>query len=646
MKKLINYIYHLGIRNSTFFLIFILVLNLIFNLLVRYNHLIPYGFDEIITIWPVGNELNNSKLIHWTDILFSRFLSEDHIFAVTNFFAYLICKLNGNIIENLYWISRLSYLIILCLSIILIKDLGFTKSNIIYFVIIFLNAGPINFGILSYNFNFNLVCIFSLLTLIFYLKPQKIANTLLFLLFCFLGTFTSENFYIIYPTILFIFCIKKTKKGNSRSWFVIIYFLVILIFKFWLSFKYLGLIMPTSRLNLSGNGIFFNALSVVFQLFNGIIFGLPLFFVQSKKIWALIILITFSIFIIIYIISLIFSNIFNNDKSHLFYFLIFFGLFSINFIIDPYSKLKFFNNESSESSNLAYTLIEKQSDKIVIYNLNVSTPPMHPIAFWIGSKIYNKQQGLIFKKNERSFHMYNIDIESINIDTDESLRKIKVSSNKNVTTLVNSKNAFIKMNYLDRLTSEYAISENYKKNIYQEYDIINPLFHQNNIDTFTVNIFSNDLISIIPEIKLNKSKVLNLKKNKNSIKFDFVSASIKDQLILNQINFKIKNIFITCQNQNKQNFVLNDGLQIISDKNSFYKLSNSNFEIYGTINPPNIKYLENVISTKTLTKMNIQFWYYDPSINKWNPFTLNNEIVNPNSVLFFKNNRIFIKKRS
>ena len=351
---------------------------------------------------------------------------------------------------------------------------------------------------------------------------------------------------------------------------------------------------------------------------------------------------TFVELIGIVIISKIIFILFDFKKFPYYYLFLFISLFFINQIIEPYWKLKSFLNTSNENSNLAYTLIKKESERIVLYNLSDAAPPMHPIAFWLGSKIYNKQQGLIFKKNERSFHMYDIDIESIKFDTEESIKNIKVTSDNNITTLVNSKNAFIKMNYLDGLMSEYAISDKYKKKSFQEYDIINPFFNQNNIDSFSVNIISNDLITTIPDIKLNKSTILNLKKNRNSIKFDFVSASLKDKLILNKINFKIRNISISHLSQNKQNFDLYDGLQIISDKNSFYKLSNSDFEIYGNLQTNKKKYLVNKIATHTPTKMNIQFWYYNPRINKWDPFTLNNQIVYPNTILNFKNNRIFV----
>ena len=681
MKKIINYINDSGSKNLNILLFLILTANLGYNLFFRYNYSIPYGFDEIITIWPVGQELIKSNLIDWPNILFSRFLSEDHLFPFTNFFTYFICKLNGDIIENLYWISRLCYIIILALSIIIIQNIGFSKSNIIYFIIIFLNAGPINFAILSYNLNFNLVCIFSLLTIIFYLKPQKTRNTILFLFFCFLGTFTSENFYIIYPTVLFIFFIQKNQKNNSRSLFVIITFLAILVFKFWLSFKYLGAVMPTSRLNLSSNGVFFNALSVVFKLFNDIFFGLPIYFIQTKKIWALIILILFSLSVFVYIrhykknkelilfylilvilpfigytgrfhpgmwtfleligifiIALIFSKIINNYLTRLFYFLTFIGLFSINLIIEPYSELKSFNNESYESSKMAYNLIEANNEKLLLYNL-ADTTPIHPIAFWIGSQIYHKKQGLTFKKDEGSMHMYDINIETINIDKNDSSRNFYVSPRKNITTLVKTNNAIISFKFFNGFYSEYSIFDNYKKNNIQEYDIFNPLHIITLSDTFTVKIFTSKSIIGNPAFKLKKSKIYNLQQKNKYIQFDFVSYSSNEKLILNDFKFDINKIIVSgIKNQFDTNS--RNNLQVISDKNSFFKLFNSKTEIYGRLEQFKNHQIESIFTDKPIS-INIQFWYYNINTKKWDSYTENNIMVDSNSILSFKDNKIF-----
>ncbi len=681
MKKIINYINDSNSKHFSILLFLILTANLGYNLFFRYNYSIPYGFDEIITIWPVGQELIKSKLIDWPNILFSRFLSEDHLFPVTNFFTYFICKLNGDIIENLYWISRLCYIIILALSIIIIQNIGFSKSNIIYFIIIFLNAGPVNFAILSYNFNFNLVCILSLLTIIFYLKPQKTRNTLLFLIFCFLGTFTSENFYIIYPTVLFIFFIQKNQKNNSRSLFVIVTFLAILVFKFWLSFKYLGVVMPSSRLNLSGYGVFFNALSVVFKLFNDIYFGLPLYFVQTKKIWALIILILFSLSVFVYIrkynkkkelilfylilvilpfigytgrfhpgmwtfleligifiSALIFSKIINYDKTNLFYFLTFIGLFIINLIIDPYSELKRFYNQSFDSSKMAYNLIEENNEKLLLYNL-ADTTPMHPIAFWIGSKIYHKKQGLTFKKDEGSIHMFDINIESIKIDKNDTNSKIYVSPQKNTTTLVKTNNSIISFKNLNGLYSEYLILDDYKKNDIQEYDIFNTSYYTSLLDTFTVKIFTNKFLIDNLSIKLRYAKIYNLKQKNKYIQFDFVNYCSNEKLILNNFKSDINKIIISSKN-NQFDINSRNNLEVISDKNTFFKLFNSQVEIYGRLEQFKKHNIESISIDKS-SLINIQFWYYNVNTKKWDSYSENNINVDSNSILSFKDNKIF-----
>ena len=299
-----------------------------------------------------------------------------------------------------------------------------------------------------------------------------------------------------------------------------------------------------------------------------ILFGLPLYFVESKKIWVLIILISLFIALIIglikniekkelglfflilviipfiaytgrfhpgmwtfveligiAIIALILSKVYINGKFHLSYFFLFVSLFSINYVIDPYLKLKTFNNESYENSNTAYGLIEKNSEKLLLYNLSDAKTPMHPIAFWIGSKIYQKKQGLTFKQDEGSMHMYDIDIESIKIDKDDTISNIKVSPESNVTTLVKTNNSFIKMKYSDGNYSEYSIFDIYKKNDSQEYDIYNPSYNTKLIDTFSVKIFTNNLIEGTPSIKLKKAQIFNLKQSNNCIQFDFVSCS-------------------------------------------------------------------------------------------------------------------------
>ena len=184
MMKLLS---HLKTSKPAYKILYtILFCNLLYTIFFRYNFKMPYGFDEIITIFPIGQELRFSNINQWNKLLFYNFLSEDHLSPVTNIFAYLISFIKGDIADNLFWACRFSYLLIFIVSILLMYEVNKTKSSIIIFIILFLNSGPINFSILSYNMNFNLVCVFGLFTILYCLKYQKnhsILNLFLFLFF-------------------------------------------------------------------------------------------------------------------------------------------------------------------------------------------------------------------------------------------------------------------------------------------------------------------------------------------------------------------------------------------------------------------------------------------------------------------------------
>ena len=192
-----------GNINKLQILFYILILLILCNNISNaYNYLMPYGFDEVISIWPIGQELIYAKNSDWLKLIFSKFLSEDHLFAVTNLTSFFISKMKGDIVLKLYWISRAFYFIILAISVILAKEFGKSNNQILLFVAFFLNAGPINFSILSYNVNFNLVTFFGLATVLFFLRTfnreeKFILNSSFFLFFSILGVFTSENFYIL-----------------------------------------------------------------------------------------------------------------------------------------------------------------------------------------------------------------------------------------------------------------------------------------------------------------------------------------------------------------------------------------------------------------------------------------------------------------
>ena len=84
-------------------------------------------------------------------------------------------------------------------------------------------------------------------------------------------------------------------------------------------------------------------------------------------------------------------------------------------------------------------------------------------------------------------------------------------------------------------------------------------------------------------------------------------------------------------------------LQVISDKNSFFKLFNSNVEIYASLKQFKNHKIENFFTERSAL-INIQFWYYNVKTKKWDSYTESKLKVNENSVLHFENNKIFVTK--
>lgn len=695
MPQPLNNISFNSLNKSDFVLILLLSAILIYNLIFRDNYSIPLGFDEIISIWPVGNELVESNLVEWPNIIFSRFLSEDHIFPITNFFAFLVIKLNGDVVENLYWISRFAYLIIFILSVLVFNEFCNSKSNIIFFAILFLNSGTLGFGILSYNLNFNLVCIFSLAALLFFLRAQSgkfiSINYILFLIASLLGTFTSENFYVVFPAILIVFLSNKEFLFKRINWIALTIFSLILICKFWVSYIFIGQIMPSSRLGPSGFNLLKNGGGVVAKVLNEIFLGIPLYLFLWNRIIAFISasiigilsfyffkkrklsgnkllctltlsllpfvaytgrfhpgMWTFVVIIGIFFISSILSGIFQNKGSFVVYSSLSLFLVFINIPINAYSTFKAFYKESSENSIVSYKLISPKTQKLLIYNLASYEPILHPIPFWIGYKIFNKKKGLVFSKFDNSIHMYGIDIETLNFDKKDSLCYINLTKDKNVSTIVNTSNSTFSLKYTDSIKFEYSILEKYRSDLFQQYDFINPFIIKGSLDTFKVKILTNDLINRKPNIKFLKANTFNFQYSNNCIQFEFIGSFPKDKLVLNNVYFAINSIIITNPNGYSFSKNTNEEIGIVADKRAFYSIQSKNMLSFGNFEGLGGKKL--VIFPKSVKELaNVTFWYFNKNSNKWAIFKKKDISLVKGVTIQFIDNKIYVyqnKKRS
>lgn len=676
MKNLASVI---SILNRSYVFYTLLLLNLIYNLLFRYNYSIPYGYDEIITIYPVGNELIKYSLNDWGGIIFSRFLSEDHIFPVTNIFAYLICKLPGDILFKLFWSARFFYILIIYLWILLLRELNFSRNKLVLFLAVILNSDLINIGILSYNLNFNLVCVFSILSVLFYLKVDQNRKIYfsLFLISSILGTFTSENFYIVYPTILFIYFISYKKIKFNTHLFTIFLFLSILVIKFIVSNHFLGVLMPKSRLDDSNFSIISNLIIVISRVFNNIFLGLPIFAIKTHNILAFIlfsilILVVFRFFIknkrwytkklfLSFAILIPFIGYAGRYHLGMWTFVELLGISLLIFVIDDFLKnkqiyslyfyiiifitsnclivhsktLEVFNN-SSKLTNDVNRILGKKFSKLILFNFE--NFEIHPIAFWLGAKIYNGDLGLSYSFSDKSIHMYGIDIEKGKIDDIKLLKCLSNGLNKDATILYKSHNSYIKFSNNNCLTSEYIIFDEFRNRSFNNFKIFNPHVIGGLSDTLNFKIIATKKIIKNPKISVSNGIIYNVEILGNTLTFKIVTRSAILDLKLDSIDNTFSNFFVTYlrvkQNINSTNFLVK------SDKKAFYKLSGTDsYEAYGSFISPSSKNLNGVVIVKPEV-FNIQFWFFDVDKNKWESVYKNNVLLKPNSHVVFSDNSI------
>jgi hypothetical protein len=82
-----------------------------------------------------------------------------------------------------------------------------------------------------------------------------------------------------------------------------------------------------------------------------------------------------------------------------------------NATIRPHEHTKDVYRKETESSIAAYTAINSAADHLVVVKLRDADQLMHPLAFWIGNKIYNNEPGLKFDENSGAMRIHNMIIE-------------------------------------------------------------------------------------------------------------------------------------------------------------------------------------------------------------------------------------------
>jgi hypothetical protein len=87
-------------------------------------------------------------------------------------------------------------------------------------------------------------------------------------------------------------------------------------------------------------------------------------------------------------------------------------LFTHNTGAQPLLPAELYYHRHYESSQAAYRAIDENADRIVLLRLPGAEPLMHPMAFWMGNKIYHKEPGFGFYPEYNIITFKNMNIES------------------------------------------------------------------------------------------------------------------------------------------------------------------------------------------------------------------------------------------
>lgn len=653
-----------------------------------FKFMMPYGYDEVLTVWPIGRALAESSFSEFPKILISSFFSEDHLFPINGIVSFFLYSKESDPLLTLSWATKILYLVIVILTIVLVNNLWKNKLNNIIALIFMIFSQSLFFGNLGYNINFNLVTIIALLTIILFLKYIELrSKKILYMFFglCIIGTLTFENYFIIYPIILGLTLIlmydKRVVYYNSLN-MMKIFLLFLLTLLPYMTIHYLlrGSLLPSSRLGIieSGN-LLKNLLTAGFLFFNDLFFNIPKFVIQTKEYSIYFLLPLVFIFVIslyyfrkrilltkygyaflgAFVMSLpfimytgryhpglwtilgivglivfvdIFSNFikkmkFTEFQTNVCLILLCFFLFGFNKMTQAHEKMKESYMQVANSSKSAYELIGSSENKIVIIRLPDAKELMHPIAFWLGNKIYNKDYALYYNPKDYAMHMNGINIEQYENNSNYEFIYFKnLHINNNVDVIFKNRNSFFKLgddlsdidifnasiipesnaDSFDIYIPDFVFRSNKKIRIELE-------FVNQNIDISKI-LFGN---YIVKKFLIDKNKISFETESYgvyNKLKFEFKRTNTQCNMHKIRVNYEKKSIYENAKGYSTNNLSKN-AFTLISKYDCFFKiydLNNSGLLVFGSLtqNKPCSSFMfTNFIDSTSL--LEIEYWSSD-----------------------------------
>ena len=457
--------------NSYILLVLVIVVSFFYYLGESLNFIVPYGYDEVIQVWPIGYALSESSFQNFPQVLTASFLGEDHLFPVSNFLSYLIYSSKLDPIATIGIVSKIIYIAILAITGLLVNFLYADRLKTILVLGLVISNQALVFMNQTHNIVLNLSVLFSIFG--FYIVVKYILTRknkyLIFIWFLFLlGSFSFENFFITYAVAVFfslyqVYLSDEIKK--DKVWIIVrlsSILLLSLIPYLAIHYQLYGSILPASRVGISGEGqqlitvaltgakvlsdwlyglpkyLFFNP-HQAFVVFPAL--GLILFIVKgrvdlfkNRDTNALLFSSVLSVFVIMYtgrhhpgmwtfsgiIFVVAFSDIIKRTienfkisvrNQHLVFIFLIAFIAVINYVTGPFNKYVNFYQEINRVSNAAFRVLGSPVNKIVVVRLPDALDLVHPIAFWIGNQMYHKSPGLSYFSDHNILRMKNMYIE-------------------------------------------------------------------------------------------------------------------------------------------------------------------------------------------------------------------------------------------
>ena len=102
-----------SVTNSYIFLVFIIAVSFFYYFGSSFDFITPYGHDDVIGSWPIGNALSESSFQNFPKFLVASLLGEDHLFPIANFLSYLIYSSDFDPIITIGITAKAIYILIL-----------------------------------------------------------------------------------------------------------------------------------------------------------------------------------------------------------------------------------------------------------------------------------------------------------------------------------------------------------------------------------------------------------------------------------------------------------------------------------------------------------------------------------------------------